>query len=155
MNDKVWFASITCGEAERIFAHWGYSSGMWVSRCISQRASGYAPERDVEFRIDLVPSTWPISLSPYRLARPFQEELKKQLDDLLSKWLIRRSVSPWGAPILFTEKKDGSWHMCIDHRALNQVIIKSKYPLPRIEDLFDQLKGAKVFSKIDLQSRYN
>nr|ABA94789.1 retrotransposon protein, putative, Ty3-gypsy subclass [Oryza sativa Japonica Group] len=113
------------------------------------------PERDVEFRIDLVLGTQPISRAPYQLARPFQEELKKQLDDLLSKKLIRRSVSPWGAPVIFTEKKDGSWRMCVDYRALNAATIKNKYPLPRIEDLFDQLKGAKVFSKIDLQSGYN
>lgn len=116
---------------------------------------GMPPERDVEFRIDLVPGTQPISRAPYRLARPFQEELKKQLDDLLSKKLIRRSVSPWGAPVIFTEKKDGSWRMCVDYRALNAATIKNKYPLPRIEDLFDQLKGAKVFSKIDLKSGYN
>ncbi len=116
---------------------------------------GMPPECDVEFRIDLVPSTRPISRAPYRLARPFQEELKKQLDDLLSKKLIRWSVSPCGAPVIFTKKKDGSWRMCVDYRALNAATIKNKYPLHHIEDLFDQLKGAKVFSKIDLQSGYN
>jgi hypothetical protein len=116
---------------------------------------GMPPERDVVFRIDLVPGARPISIAPYRLARPFQDELKKQIDDLLSKGLIRRSVSSWGAPVLFTEKKDLSLWMCIDYRALNAVTIKNKYPMPRIEDLFDQLKGAKVFSKIDLQSGYN
>jgi hypothetical protein len=89
------------------------------------------------------------------LARPFQDELKKQIDDLLSKGLIHRSVSSWGAPILFTEKKDLSLRMCIDYRALNAVTIKNKYPMPRIEDLFDQLNGGKVFLKIDLQSGYN
>ena len=116
---------------------------------------GMPPERAVEFRIDLVPGARPIAKAPYRLARPFQEELKKQLDDLLAKKLIRPSVSPWAAPVLFTEKKDHSWRMCVDYRALNNVTIKNKYPLPRIEDLFDQLRGAKVFSKIDLQSGYN
>ena len=116
---------------------------------------GMPPERTVEFRIDLVPGARPIAKAPYRLARPFQEELKKQLDDLLAKKLIRPSVSPWAAPVLFTEKKDHSWRMCVDYRALNNVTIKNKYPLPRIEDLFDQLRGAKVFSKIDLQSGYN
>jgi hypothetical protein len=116
---------------------------------------GMPPERDVEFRIDLIPGTRPISMSPYRLSRPFQEELKKQLDDLLAKGLIRRSVSPWGAPVMFTAKRDGSWRKCVDYRGLNAVTIKNKYPLPRIEDLFDQVNGAKVFSKIDLQSGYN
>jgi hypothetical protein len=113
------------------------------------------PERDIEFCIDLIPGTQPTSIAPYRLARPFQEELKKQLDDLLSKGLIQKSVSEWGAPVLFTAKKDHTWRMCIDYLGLNRVTIKNKYPLPRIEDLFDQLKGAKVFSKIDLQSGYN
>lgn len=116
---------------------------------------GMPPERDTEFCIELIPGTQPIFIAPYRLARLFQEELKKQIDDLLSKGLIRKSVSEWGAPVLFVAKKDGSWRMCIDYRALNRVTIKNKYPLPRIEDLFDQLKGAKVFSKIDLQSGYN
>ena len=113
------------------------------------------PERDTEFCIELIPGTQPISIAPYRLDRLFQEELKKQIDDLLSKGLIRKSVSEWGAPVLFVAKKDGSWRMCIGYRALNWVTIKNKYPLPCIEDLFDQLKGAKVFSKIDLQSGYN
>ncbi|WVZ58484.1 hypothetical protein U9M48_008756 [Paspalum notatum var. saurae] len=116
---------------------------------------GMPPKREVEFRIDLIPGTRPVSIAPYRLSRPFQEELRKQLDDLLSKKLIRRSVSPWRAPILFTKKKDGSWRMCIDYRGLNAVTIKNKYPLPRIDELFDRLKGARVFSKIDLQSSYN
>jgi len=111
---------------------------------------GMPPVRDVEFRIDLKPGTQPIAMSPYRLSRPFQEELKKQLDDLLSKDLIRQSVSPWAAPVMFTSKRDGSWRKCVDYRGLNAVTIKNKYPLPRIEDLFGQLNGAKVFSKIDL-----
>jgi hypothetical protein len=89
-------------------------------------------------------------MSPYRLSRPFREELKKQLDNLLAKGLIRHSVSPWGAHVMFTAKRDGSWRKCVDSRALNAVTIKNKYPLPRIQDLFDQLNGAKVFSKIDL-----
>lgn len=89
---------------------------------------GMSPKREVEFRIDLIPGTRPISIEPYRLSRPFQEELKKQLHDLLSKKLIRRSVSPWRALVLFTKKKDGSWHMCVDYHGLNSVIIKNKYP---------------------------
>jgi len=83
------------------------------------------------------------------------EELKKQLQELLDKGLIQPSVSPWGAPVLFVKKKDGSLRLCIDYRELNQVTVKNKYPLPRIDDLFDQLAGATVFSKIDLRSEYH
>jgi hypothetical protein len=82
-------------------------------------------------------------------------ELKKQIDELLEKGYIRPSTSPWAAPVLFVEKKDGTKRMCIDYRSLNEVTIKNKYPLPRIEDLFDQLRGASVFSEIDLRSGYH
>ena len=82
-------------------------------------------------------------------------ELKKQIRELLDKGYVQSSSSPWGAPVLFVEKKDGTQRMCIDYRSLNEVTIKNKYPLPRINDLFDQLKGAYVFSKIDLQSGYH
>jgi hypothetical protein len=82
-------------------------------------------------------------------------ELKKQIDELLEKCYIRRSTSPWAAPVLFVEKKDGTKRMCIDYRALNEVTVKNKYPLPQIEDLFDQLRGASVFSMIDLRSGYH
>jgi hypothetical protein len=82
-------------------------------------------------------------------------ELKKQIDELLEKGYIRPSTSPWAAPVLFVEKKDGTKRMCINYRALNEVTIKNKYPLPRIEDLFDQLRGASVFSKIDMRSGYH
>jgi hypothetical protein len=82
-------------------------------------------------------------------------ELKKQIDELLEKGYIRPSTSPRAAPVLFVEKKDGTKRMCIDYRALNEVTVKNKYPLPRIEDLFDQLRGASVFSKIDLRSGYH
>jgi hypothetical protein len=82
-------------------------------------------------------------------------ELKKQIEELLSKGFIRPSSSPWEAPTLFVDKKDGSRRLCIDYRSLNEVTIKNKYPLPRIEDLFDQMRGAKVFSKIDLSSGYH
>ena len=81
-------------------------------------------------------------------------ELKKQLDELLRKGYIRPSSSPWGSPAIFVGKKDGSLRMCIDYRQLNEVTIKNKYPLPRIDDLLDQLSGAKVFSKIDLRTGY-
>ena len=82
-------------------------------------------------------------------------ELKKQLDELLEKGFIRPSSSPWGAPVLFVKKKDGSMRMCIDYRELNKVTIKNRYPLPRIDDFFDQLQGARYFSKIDLRSGYH
>ncbi|KAK1413557.1 hypothetical protein QVD17_35332 [Tagetes erecta] len=116
---------------------------------------GIPPEREVEFKINLIPGTAPIAKSPYRLAPTEMAELKKQLDELLEKGFIRPSSSPWGAPILFVKKKDGSMRMCIDYRELNKVTIKNRYPLPRIDDLFDQLQGACCFSKIDLRSGYH
>ncbi|KAK1421015.1 hypothetical protein QVD17_23053 [Tagetes erecta] len=117
--------------------------------------SGIPPDREVEFRIDLVPSAKPIAKAPYRLAPTEMQELMTQLQDLLDKGFIRPSISPWGAPVLFVKKKDGSMRMCIDYRELNKVTIKNKYPLPRIDDLFDQLQGASWFSKIDLRSGYH
>ena len=83
------------------------------------------------------------------------KKLKLKLQELLEKGFIRPSVSPWGAPVLFVKKKDGTLRLCIDYRQLNKLIVKNKYPLPRIDDLFDQLKGASIFSKIDLRSRYH
>jgi hypothetical protein len=83
------------------------------------------------------------------------EELKKQLADMLSKGLICPSASPWGSPILFVDKRDGTIRLCVDYRKLNEVTIKNKYPFPKIDDLFDQLNGAKVFSKIDLRTGYH
>jgi hypothetical protein len=116
---------------------------------------GMPPERKVEFAIELIPGTVPISKRAYRVSGPELVELKKQIDELLEKGYIRPSTSPWAAPVLFVEKKDGTKRMCIDYRALNEVNVKNKYPLPRIEDLFDQLRGASVFSKIDLRSGYH
>jgi len=109
----------------------------------------------LEFAIELLPGTNPISKEPYRMAPTELEELKKQLQELLDKGLIQPSVSPWGAPVLFVKKKDGSLRLCMDYRELNRVTVKNKYPLPRIDDLFDQLAGATVFSKIDLRSGYH
>nr|ABA98111.1 retrotransposon protein, putative, Ty3-gypsy subclass [Oryza sativa Japonica Group] len=116
---------------------------------------GMPPDRDIEFIIDLIPGTAPISKRPYRMPVNELEELKKQIRELQEKGFVRPSSSPWGAPVLFVKKKDGSMRMCVDYRSLNEVTIKNKYPLPRIDDLFDQLKGAKVFSKIDLRSGYH
>jgi hypothetical protein len=113
------------------------------------------PERKVEFSIELLPGTAPIFKRAYRVSGPELVELKKQIDELSEKGYIRPSTSPWAAPVLFVEKKDGTGRMCIDYRALNEVTIKNKYPLPGIEDLFDQLRGASVFSKIDLRSGYH
>jgi hypothetical protein len=116
---------------------------------------GLPPDREIEFSIDLMPGTQPIHKAPYRMAPTELRELKEQLQELLDRGFIRPSVSPWGAPVLFVKKKDGSMRMCIDYRELNKVTIKNKYPLPRIDDLFDQLKGASVFSKKDLLSGYH
>lgn len=116
---------------------------------------GMLPDRDIEFFIELLPDTGPISKRPYRMPTNDLEEIKKQIKELLEKGYIRRSSSPWGAPVLLVEKKDGSLRMVVDYRALNEVTIKNKYPLPMINDLFDQLQGAKVFSKIDLRLGYH
>jgi hypothetical protein len=98
---------------------------------------GMPPERKVEFAIELLLGTTPISKRAYRVSGPELVELKKQIDELSEKGYIRPNTSPWAAPILFVEKKDGTRRMCIDYRALNEVTIKNKYPLPKIEDLFD------------------
>jgi hypothetical protein len=116
---------------------------------------GIPPERQVEFRIDLIPGAAPVAKAPYRLAPPEMKELYSQLQELLEKGFINPSCSPWGAPILFVKKKDGSQRMCIDYRELNKLTVKNRYPLPRIDDLFDQLQGASWFSKIDLRSGYH
>ncbi|GJR13345.1 putative reverse transcriptase domain-containing protein [Tanacetum coccineum] len=104
---------------------------------------GIPPIRDVEFNIELIPGAEPISKAPYRMAPIELKELKDQLQELLERGFIRPSVSPWGAPVLFVKKKDGSMRLCIDYRELNKITIRNRYPLPRIDDLFDQLQGAK------------
>ncbi|GJW52704.1 putative reverse transcriptase domain-containing protein [Tanacetum coccineum] len=122
---------------------------------LDEDLSGLPPQRQVEFRIDLVPGATPVAKSPYRLAPSEMQELSGQLQELQDKGFIRPSHSPWGAPVLFVKKKDGSFRMCIDYRELNKITIKNRYPLPRIDDLFDQLQGACYFSKIDLRSGYH
>jgi hypothetical protein len=116
---------------------------------------GMPPDRDIEFAIELQPGTTPISKRLYRMPPVELAELKKQLQELLDKGFIRPSTSPWGCPALFVKKKDKSLRLCIDYRPLNAVTIKNKYPLPHIDVLFDQLVGAKVFSKIDLRFGYH
>jgi hypothetical protein len=116
---------------------------------------GMPPEQKVEFAIVLIPGIALISIRAYRVSGLELVELKKQIDELSEKGCIRPSTSPWVAPVLFVEKKNNTRRMCINYRALNEVTIKNKYPLPRIEDLFDQLRGAIVFLKIDLRSGYH
>ena len=111
---------------------------------------GLPPQREIEFVIDVVSGAMPVSITPYRMAPVELKELKLQLQELLEKGFIRPSVSPWGAPVLFVKKKDDTLWLCVDYRQLNKMTVKNKYLLPRIDDLFDQLKGAIVFSKIDL-----
>lgn len=116
---------------------------------------GLPPVRDIKFTIDLVLGIGPISIAPYRMSPAELAELKAQLEELLTKQFVRPSVSPWEAPVLLVKKKDGSSRLCVDYRQLNKVTIKNKYPLPRFDDLMDQLQGAAVFSKIDLRSGYH
>ncbi|KAK1649629.1 hypothetical protein QYE76_067434, partial [Lolium multiflorum] len=116
---------------------------------------GMPPDREIEFTIDLIPRTAPIAKAPYKMGPKELKELKEQLDDLEQKGVIQESISPWGSPVIFVDKRDGGRRMCGDYRNLNNVTIKNKYPLPRIQDLFDQVRGAGVFSKIDLRSGYH
>jgi hypothetical protein len=120
-----------------------------------EEVSGLPPRRDIDFSIEIAPGAVPVSRTPYWMITPELVELKLQLKEMMDKGYIRPSVSPWGAPVLFVKKKDGTLRLCIDYRQLNKVTIKNKYPLPRIDDLFDQLGGAYIFSKIDLRSGYH
>ncbi|GJS25763.1 putative reverse transcriptase domain-containing protein [Tanacetum coccineum] len=116
---------------------------------------GLPPVRHVEFQIDVIPGAAPVARAPYILAPSKMQELSNQLQELADRGFIRPSTSPWGAPVLFVKKKDGSFRMCIDYRELNKLTIKNRYPLPRIDDLFDQLQGSSVYSKINLRSGYH
>nr|GFC30676.1 reverse transcriptase domain-containing protein [Tanacetum cinerariifolium] len=106
----------------------------------------------MEFQIDLILGAAPVARAPYRLAASEMKELSEQLQELFKNGFIRPSSSPWGAAVLFVKKKDGSFRMCIDYRGLNKLTVKNRYPLPRINDLFNQLQGSSVYSKIDLRS---
>ena len=116
---------------------------------------GLPPYRVADFGIELHPGTSPISMTPYRMAPIELQKLRVQLHELLDKGIIRPSTSPWSAPVLFAKKKDKTLRLCIDYRQLNKVTIKNRYPLQRIDDLFDQLRGARVYSKIDLRTSYH
>ncbi|GJY84533.1 putative reverse transcriptase domain-containing protein [Tanacetum coccineum] len=116
---------------------------------------GLLPVQEIEFRIELIPRAMPVAKSPYHLAPSELEELSGQIKELQDKGFIRPSSSPWGAPVLFVKKKDGSFRMCIDYKELNKLTVKNHYPLPRIDDLFDQLQGSQFFLKIDLRSGYH
>ncbi|GKC18955.1 putative reverse transcriptase domain-containing protein, partial [Tanacetum coccineum] len=124
-------------------------------KVFSEDLPGIPPTRQVEFQIDLIPDAAPIARAPYRLAPSEMKELSDQLQELFDKGFIRPSSSPWGAPVLFVKKKGGSFRMCINYQELNKLTVKNRYPLPRINDLFDQLQGSSVYSKIDLRSGYH
>jgi hypothetical protein len=115
-----------------------------------EELAGTLPDQDIEFVIELNPGIAPIYKTTYRMATLELAELKKHIKELLEKGFIHPSTSPWGAPVIFFLEKDGTQMLCVDYHALNEVTIKNKYPLPRIDDLFDQLRGACEFCKIDL-----
>ena len=117
----------------------------------SKDLSGLPPDRELEFEIELLPGSTLVSIPSYRMAQSELKELKTQLQDLVDKGFIRPSVSFWGELVLVVKKKDRTMRLCIDYRQLNKITIKNKYPLLRIDDLFDQLQGASMFSKIDLR----
>jgi hypothetical protein len=121
----------------------------------SEELPGMSPERELEFTIDLKPGTESMARTPYWMSTSELQELRMQPKELLDLGLIRTSVSLWGAPVIFIRKKDGLCRLCIDYHQLNKAMIKNQYPLSRIDDLFDQMKGATVFSKIDLRSGYH
>ncbi|KAL4379662.1 hypothetical protein GQ457_02G023920 [Hibiscus cannabinus] len=125
-----------------------------AQRLMDNELPGLPPDREVEFAIETYTDSAPVSISSYRMAPKELKELNTQLQQLLDRGFIRPSTSPWGALVLFVKKKYESLRMCIDYRQLNKMTVKNKYPLPHIDDLFDQLRGASVFSKRDLRSGY-
>jgi hypothetical protein len=116
---------------------------------------GLSPKREMEFIINLKPGAELIPRTPYQMSKPELQELKMKMKQLLELGLIRPSVSPWGVSLIFIRKKDGSWRLCINYYQLSKATIKNQYPLPRIDDLFYQMKGAMMFSKIDLRLGYH
>ena len=149
-----WLASLTIEDEER--------SDLDLPRVVCEYVDVFPdelpelpPQRVVDFGIELHPGTSPISMTPHKMAPVELQELRVQLKELLDKGFIRTSTSPWGAPVLFAKKKDKTLRLCIDYRQLNRVTIKNRYPLPRIDDLIDQLRGVRVYSKIDLHTGYH
>jgi hypothetical protein len=122
---------------------------------IFQDIPGLTPKREIDFSIDLVPGSALVSKNPCKMSTLELKELQMQLEELLRKGYIHPSVSPWGAPVLFVKKRDGTLRICIDFIQLNKAIVKNKYPLPRIDDIFDLLRGAKIFSNIDMRLGYH
>ena len=149
-----WLASLTLEDEERS----DLDLPRVVCKCVDvfpDELPGLPPRRVVDFGIELHPGTLPISMTPHRMAPVELQELRVQLQELLDKGFMKPSTSPWGAPVLFAKKKDKTLRLCIDYRQLNRVTIKNRYPLPRIDYLFDQLRGARVYSKIDLRTGYH
>ena len=140
--------SVDSGEAKKLLAQ-------FCDVFPDDLPSGLPPKRDVDHRIELVSGSDPPSRPTYRMSPAELNELKKQLDELLMKGFVQPSKSPYGAPVLFVKKKDGSTRMCVDYRALNKITKKNSYPLPRVDELLDRLNGARYFSKIDLRSGYH
>jgi hypothetical protein len=122
---------------------------------IFQEVTRLPLKRDIDFSVNLILGATPVSKAPYRMSTPELKELQFHLEELLKKGYIRPSMSPWGAPVLVMKKKDGMLRLCIDLRQLKKVTVKNKYPLSRIDDLFDQLKDVNIFSNIDLRLRYH
>ena len=149
-----WLASLTLEDDKRPDLDLPRLVGEYVD-VFPDELHGLPPQRVVDFGIEVHPSTSPISMTPHKMAPVELQELRVQLHELLDKGFIRPSTSPWGAPILFAKKKDKTLRLCIDYRQLNRVTIKNRYPLPRIDDLFDHLRGARVYSKIDLRTGYH
>ncbi|GKE73682.1 putative reverse transcriptase domain-containing protein, partial [Tanacetum coccineum] len=140
---------ISCSKAQEYMAK-GY-----FPEVFPEDLSGLPSARLVEFQIDLILGVVPVARAPYRLAPSEMQELSEQLQEISDKGFIRPSSSPWGASVLFVKKKDGSFRMCIDYRELNKLTMKNRYPLSRINDLFDQLQGSSIYSKIDLRLGYH
>ncbi|GKC14594.1 hypothetical protein Tco_1011376 [Tanacetum coccineum] len=146
-------AVIICDE-ELVYIPYGNET-LTIQEVFPEDFHGLPPTRQVEFQIDLVPGAKPVARSLYRLAPSKMKELFSQLQELVDKEFIRQSFSPWEAPVLFVKKNDRSFRMCIDYRELNKLTVKNRYPLPRIDDMFDQLQGSSVYPKIDLRLGYH
>ena len=131
------------------------SSNLRICGCFPDELPGLPPQRDVDFGIELHPGTSTISMTPHRMAPVELQELRVQLQGLLDKGFMKPSTSPWGAPVLFAKKKGKTLRLCVDYRQWNRVMIQNRYLLPRIDDLFDQLRGARVYPKIDFRAGYH